>query len=205
MNEELLKIKKTLKRKKPKFRRIEKHKHSALPDNWRKPKGHHSKIRRGLKWELKMPKIGRKTPKLLKNFDKYGREIIMIKNADDLKNLNEKKIGVVIAGLGLKKKLIIANKAKDKNLKFLNFKPENIIKKAQEKLSKEKKKKIIKKEAKPEELKKSEKPIKKPAKPKKQIIAKEIKEAKEIKKEEKKTIKPAKPIGKKGIKLSEEK
>ena len=67
MSQDLLKIKVDLKKKKPVFRRVEKHRKKTLPDNWRKPKGHHSKIRRGKRWEMKMPKVGRRTPRLLTN------------------------------------------------------------------------------------------------------------------------------------------
>lgn len=173
MTEELIKAKQAMKKKLPKFRRVEKHRHSALPDNWRRPKGHHSKIRRGLKWEMRIPKVGMKTPKVLQNLDKFGRELIMIKNVDDLKKLSDKTVGVVTAKLGLKKRLSIAKAALGKKLKFLNFFPERIIKKVEDnKLAKKAKPKLEIKEKVDEKIaEKPAKPIAKPEKPKKEETA----------------------------------
>jgi large subunit ribosomal protein L32e len=187
MNENLLKVKKNLKKKNPEPRRVEKHRHPQLPDNWRKPKGHHSKIRRGKKWELRMPKIGRKTPVLLQNLDKLGRELIKIKTIDDLKNLSDKTVGVVASKLGLKKKLLIAQKSLGKNYKFLNFNPEKIIKKAKDMLDKKKEK--PKAEIKEAVLEKSAaKPVKPMAKPVKPTAEQKIESS------EKKAIKPKKEL-----------
>ncbi|MFA5333341.1 MAG: eL32 family ribosomal protein [Candidatus Nanoarchaeia archaeon] len=170
MSEELIKAKQSMKKKLPKFRRVEKHRHPQLPDNWRKPKGHHSKIRRAMKWEMRIPKIGMKTPKVLQNLDKFGRELILIRTIEDLKKLSEKTVGIVAAKLGLKKRLLIAKQALGKKYKFLNFNPEKIIKKVEDnKNSKKPKPKIELKET--AEQKPAEKPAKptiKPQKPKKE-------------------------------------
>ncbi|MBN1923922.1 MAG: hypothetical protein JW791_04145 [Nanoarchaeota archaeon] len=170
---DLLSIKNLMKKKRPVIRRVEKHRKKALPDNWRKPKGHHSKIRRKKRWEMKMPLVGRSTPVSLKNFDKKGRKIVMISTVDDLKLLSKDSVGIVSGKLGLKKKSIIAEAAKGKNYNFINFKVEEVLKKAAEKTAKKEKtivkKEVVKKEKveeKPEKpAKKPEKPAKKPAKP----------------------------------------
>jgi large subunit ribosomal protein L32e len=166
MTENLIKAKQEMKKKLPKFRRVEKHRHPQLPDNWRKPKGHHSKIRRGLKWEMRIPKIGMKTPKALQNLDRHGRELIKIRTVDDLKKLGEKAVGIVASKLGLKKRLIIAKQALGKNYKFLNFNPERVMQKVQDnKKAKKEKPKAQSAEAPAE--KQAEKPTKPMAKPKK--------------------------------------
>jgi large subunit ribosomal protein L32e len=177
MSEDLIKAKQLMKKKLPNFRRVEKHRHPQLPDNWRRPKGHHSKIRRGKKWEMRIPKVGMKTPKILQNLDKFGRELIMIKTVDDLKKLNEKSVGIVTAKLGLKKRLLIAKSALGKKLKFLNFIPERIIKKVENKKNAKKIKPKLKiKEVSTEKVtKKPTKPIAKPVKPKKEEIVKKPK------------------------------
>ncbi|MDD2678718.1 MAG: eL32 family ribosomal protein [Candidatus Nanoarchaeia archaeon] len=177
MSNDLLKIKNEMKKRKPAFRRVEKHRHPALPDNWRKPKGHHSKIRRKKKWEMRMPSIGIKTPKKLQNKDKQGRDIIIIRIAKDLEKLSEKTVGVIASGLGLKKKSLIAQKAIGKKHKFLNFNPERIIKKIES--MKDSKKEIKKPEEKTIKLK-EEKPIK-PIKAEKPVKEKPIKAEKPIK------------------------
>ncbi|MFA5302959.1 MAG: eL32 family ribosomal protein [Candidatus Nanoarchaeia archaeon] len=168
MSEELIKAKQSMKKKLPKFRRVEKHRHPQLPDNWRKPKGHHSKIRRAMKWEMRIPKIGMKTPKALQNLDKFGRELILIRTINDLKKLSEKTVGIVAAKLGLKKRLMIANQAIGKKYKFLNFNPEKIIQKVEDnkKAKKPKPKLELKETAEQKPAEKPSKPIIKPQKPK---------------------------------------
>ncbi len=172
MSVELLKVKAEIKKKKPIFRRPEKHRKRSLPDNWRKPKGHHSKIRRKERPEVKMPLVGRRTPKKLRNFDSKGREIIMLYSVDDLKLLDNTKIGVVSSKLGLKKKAEIAKAAKGKGYNFMNFDPDKILAKVEEKLriAKEKKEKQKKAEKEAVEEKIKEKPKKSaPSKPKKEV------------------------------------
>jgi len=193
MNEKLLKLKQMLKKKKPEARRIEKYKSARMHDlSWRKPKGHHSKVRRGMKWELRMPKIGRKTPIILQNLDRFGRELIKIRTAEDLKKLSEKSVGVVASKLGLKSKMIIAEKALGKGYKFLNFNPERIIKKVKEMLSSKKAKPKIeaKEKAETKQAEKPEKPIAKPEKPKKEEAKAEKPKSKN--KEAAKAVKPKK-------------
>jgi large subunit ribosomal protein L32e len=158
-------VKKLAKKPHPNFRRHEKYFMPALPDNWRKPKGHHSKIRRAKKWKPRMPNVGWCTPKSIKNTDKSGRKLVMIKTVNDLKLLIKDTIGIVCAKLGLKSKEEIAKACSGKNYVFTNFKPENILKLAIEKRTKtktEEKKPAIKLEE-----HKEEKPVKpvKPSKP----------------------------------------
>ena len=161
MTADLLAIKQHLKKKKPHFRRVEKHRRKALPDNWRKPKGHHSKIRRGKRWEMNMPNVGRRTPIVLRNLDKLGREFVMIFTLDDVKSLNKNNIGIVARKLGLKKKAIIAKEVKDKNFNFLNFKPLEVLKKVEEMLKSKKLKAVkVKKVVKEEKIVKPTKAVK---------------------------------------------
>jgi len=172
MIEELMKAKKILQKKLPTFRRVEKHRHPRLPDNWRKPKGHHSKIRRAMKWEMRVPKIGMKTPVKVQNFDKHGRELIMVRVVSDLKKLTDKTVGILASGLGLKKKSLIAKEAVGKKYKFLNFNPEKVMEKVKNKLSAKKEKPKVAEQKVEVSVKQAEKPAKpvkeeKPNKPKK--------------------------------------
>lgn len=172
-----MKAAKTLvKKKHPAWRRQDKPFRPALPDNWRKPRGHHSKVRRAKKWKIRMPNVGWGTPKLLRNTTK-GRRIVSINKIDDLKTLNEKSVGVVSAKLGLRSRLEIAKACSGKNYAFLNFSPEKIVKLLETKKAEAKKKKIEKeKEAKEEKTVKEEK-------------KEEAKEEKAVK-----PVKPAKPV-----------
>lgn len=188
---DLLKLKFEMKRKKPVVRRVEKHRKQRLPDNWRKPKGHHSKIRRKERHELKMPLIGRSTPNKLKHTDRKGRKIIIISRVEDLKLLKSDSVGVVSSKLGLKKKSLIAMQAKGKNYAFVNFNIEQVLSRAEEV-----KKKKAEKKLKTEKVEKpKEKPVKPSKKPTKPVQAEKPgkKREKPVKSEEKKVKKPTKP------------
>ncbi len=197
MNIELLKVKAEIKKKKPIFRRPEKHRKKSLPDNWRKPKGHHSKIRRKERPEVKMPLVGRRTPKELRNYDSKGREIVMLYSVDDLKLLDNTKVGVVSAKLGLKKKAEIARVAKGKGYNFMNFDPDKILAKVEERLkqAKEKKEKQKKVEEKAEE-KVKEKPKKESTAPSKPKKAEKPKKESTAPSKPKKASKPKKEVDK---------
>jgi len=171
--EELIKVKKLIRKKKPIFRRSEGHRSKRLPDNWRKPKGHHSKIRRHKRWAPKMPCIGRRTPAVLRNTDRKGRKLIKINSVNDLKLLGKDSAGIVSKKLSLRSREKIALAAK--NYTFINFNPEKILKQVVELKERAKNKKMKKKqERKPEEktekpsktAEKPLKPAKKPEKPK---------------------------------------
>ena len=124
-----------------------------------------------------MPKVGRKTPVKLQNLDKYGRELILIKSFSDLDKLTKDTVGIIGARFGFKKKLMIAKKIVDKKFKFLNFRPENIIKEAKDKILNKKAKKEKKIVAVKETV---TKPKAKPAKPT-TVVKKPVKEVKEVK------------------------
>ena len=96
------------KKKHPDFRRPDKYMMESLPDNWRKPKGHHSKTRRGKKFKSRMPNVGWCTPKSIKNTDRLGRKLVTISSVNDLLLLTKDTIGIVSRVLGLKSKEEIA-------------------------------------------------------------------------------------------------
>ncbi len=108
------------KRKKPSFRR-QRTRYTKLKDNWRKPRGTHSKQRKGKREAPKKPNIGYRQPKEIRGLPPTGYEDKLIHNPKELEELNPEKHAVRIAGnVGKRKREKIIEKAESKNLKIIN-------------------------------------------------------------------------------------
>jgi len=155
--DDLIKIKKQIKKNHPVFVRQDFHKKKRLSESWRRPKGHHSKMREMRGGHPPLVKPGYRTPKELRNkID--GFDIVIVHNVDELKNVDPKKQFVVVSKVGLKKKAEILKECNKKKIKVLNLNADKVLKKVEEKLKskeeKEKKKseeKITKEEKKTKE------------------------------------------------------
>lgn len=117
-------VKKTDKRKKPKFLRQDAHKKSKLgkgrkkKQKWKSPKGLQSKIRLNIKGKPKKVRIGWGAKK--ENKGKInGIEVVRVENLKEMESV-EKGKGVIIGKVGKRKKEILINKAKEMKLKILN-------------------------------------------------------------------------------------
>lgn len=184
MMEELLELRKKLKKKKPDFIRQQGRFLKKIEKKWRKPKGIHSKMRRRLKGHGKMPSIGYGAAKKIRYLHPSGFKQILVRNLDDLKKIDAKSEAALIAKtVGLRKKIKLLKKIKELKIKVLNVKDiDTFLKTAEEKFKTKKeeaKEKIEKKKkAKEEALKKAEE--------KKKKEKKETAEEKEKREEEEK-------------------
>ncbi len=156
-------------KKKQKFRRTDAHKYSKLgvrrkkKQVYRKSKGIDNKIRLKMKGHLRNVSIGFRGEKKKRNLVK-GLKAVVVFNLKNLKALSKGEIGVV-GKIGSKKRIEIAEYAKEKNIKLLNLNPEKFleeIKKKNEEIKKlreerEKKKKVKDKKSKEKKVKKEEK------------------------------------------------
>jgi len=108
----LLKIRKKKKAKKPDFIRQEGYRHVRLKDKWRRPRGRHSKLRKGEKARGKKPSTGYSSPKAVKGLTANGLTRVYVSNKEELANVDPKTSLVIIrAGVGKKKRLEIAVEA----------------------------------------------------------------------------------------------
>src|SRR5271157_458701 len=83
---------------------------------WRRPTGRDNKMREKRRGYPAIVSIGYKQNKNLRGkID--GKEVILIKNMNDLKNLKKNETAI-IANIGMKKKLEIAKKAKEDGIKI---------------------------------------------------------------------------------------
>lgn len=197
--------------RKPVFKRQDSNKKRLKPV-WRRPKGIHSKLRR-FQSKGRKPKIGYK-----KSAKQKEEQPILIKNINQLIDLDSSKKVIIASGVGLKKKIEILKKALDKGIEVLNhdldtlqkrfeaLKAENLKKKLLKEKSKAKAKAKEKKRLEEELEKKPEKAEK--AKLEEEKIKKDKEEASETKKEEgqlKDTSKTARPEDKSDRKFEDRK
>jgi len=131
---------------------------------WRKPTGRDNKMREKRRGYPKVVSIGYKKGN--------RKQITLIKNVNDLKNIKEKDM-VIVGKIGKKKKLEIAKKAKEMKIELHNLNVKQLFKKIERKKKiEEAKKKAKEKKKKPVE-KKKEKKIEKPKEEKKENETKE--------------------------------
>jgi len=117
----LLRLRRRQKARKPEFRRYEAHKKLRLRNkSWRRPRGRHSKLRKRVAGK-KIVMAGYGGPKAVRNLHPSGYEEILIYNPEQLEKVNSENQAVRIASaVGLRKRLMIEEKAKDMGLKILN-------------------------------------------------------------------------------------
>lgn len=175
MTERLLKVRATIKKRKPTFRRqqINQYAKFARDKAWRRPKGPQSKMRLHEQGHRKMPTVGFGSPKEVKGLNREGFKEVIVFNVADLKLINTKTDAVVVgAKVGGRKKLAILSECKTMKLKVSNVKDVDKKIKALTKETKAKEvketKKVTKTETKTKEAKtpevKEEKAVKKAAK-----------------------------------------
>ena len=123
MKEEMLNLRKKIKKKKPKFKRQEWFRKKSLKDTWRKPRGINSKLRIQKMSRGRIPKPGYGSPKSVRDLDREGFREILVSNVKDLENIDPKEEAAVISKtVGRKKRFEMIEYAKKKNIRINNYK-----------------------------------------------------------------------------------
>lgn len=121
MSESLSKLRKRIKKKKPAFRRQEGYRYKKLSDSWRRPRGRHSKLRKGEKARGKKPSVGYRLPAAVRNLGRNGYKPVLVSNRDDLGRIEpEKEAAVIRSAVGKKKRTEIVLEAEKLGIKLLN-------------------------------------------------------------------------------------
>ena len=169
----LLEKRKEIKIKKPTFIRQCSHKISKVKSRWRRPKGIQSKVRIGFKGRAKCPSLGYSSPRAVNGLNRSGFEEIRVQNLAELEKVTKEQV-VVIANIGVRKKLNIIKACQEKKISIVNIKDiTKYLKDVEESLAERKEDRKTRSKAK----KKKEESLKKKGKKE---------ETKEEKKEEKK-------------------
>lgn len=121
MAEKLSKKRKHLKKRKPKFRRLEVNNTKKISKSWRKPRGNHNKMRKRLRGKPKTVSIGYKSPESIRGVERNGMKKVRVFNPGDLEKLDKKTQEALIAsGVGRKKRLEIMKTAEKLNVTVAN-------------------------------------------------------------------------------------
>ena len=108
----------------PAFKRQEWYRYKMLGEEWRRPRGIHSKMRRGFKRRPPMVEIGYGGPALVRGLHPSGFEEVMVYNVDGLEDIDPKTQAARIGGtVGVKKRIAIENRAKELGIRVLNKMP----------------------------------------------------------------------------------
>ena len=117
-----LQIRKDIDARTPRFLREEWFRYKRVPKNWRRPDGITSKMRINLKYRPSRVRVGFRKPKSVRGLHSSGFEEVMVYNVNDLESINPDTQAARIGGtVGMKKRLAIAKKAEEKNIRILNM------------------------------------------------------------------------------------
>lgn len=117
----LMKIKKRMSQKRPKFRKYESWRFKRLKNYWRKPTGIDNKMRQKRKGWPKSVKIGYRSPKKIRNLHPSRLNEIMIFNIGDLTIVDpESQIARIGGSVGGRKRALIIKEASNRGIRVLN-------------------------------------------------------------------------------------
>ena len=118
-----LKLRNAMKKRKPTFERQYANVMRQFKGSWNRPRGMHSKMRRGMRGKKLLPTVGFRSPLAVRGLTREGFVPVVINNTNDLSNFDVKKqIAVLAAGLGMRKRIEILNKAIELKVKLFNIK-----------------------------------------------------------------------------------
>jgi large subunit ribosomal protein L32e len=118
---EQLKLRKQIADSRPNFRRQEWFRYSRLGESWRKPRGLHSKMRRGFGYRVNLVSTGYRGPKAVRGFHPSGFQEVMVHRVEDLEELDPKKQAARIGhSVGSRKREEIEKVADEKGIRILN-------------------------------------------------------------------------------------
>lgn len=153
---ESLKIRKTIKGRKPEFIRQDAHKKAEISWKWRKPKGIQSKMRLHKRGYKRSVSPGWGSPADVRGLSREGLLPVIVHNVQSLDKIKIETQGAVIgSAVGSKKRLEIIQKAITMNIRILGMgDPKKAADRIKESIEKRKKEKKAKDMAKAEAQKK---------------------------------------------------
>jgi len=125
VREKALQLRARLKSKKPKFRSQESWRYKRVSESWRKPSGIDSKMRSKLKGWPKSVDAGYRGPRKARSLHPSGYREVLVRNADDLAQVDPETQAARIAhSVGMKKRAEISLRAGERHIRILNPLPE---------------------------------------------------------------------------------
>ncbi len=118
-----LKLRNAMKKRKPTFERQYANVMRQFKGSWNRPRGMHSKMRRGMRGKKLLPTVGFRSPIAVRGLTRDGFVPVIVNNFNDLTKFDVKKqIAVLAAGLGMRKRIEILKKAVEMKIKLFNIK-----------------------------------------------------------------------------------
>ncbi|MFQ5836638.1 MAG: 50S ribosomal protein L32e [Candidatus Bathyarchaeia archaeon] len=116
-----LKKRQLSKHKKPKFKRQESWRYKRVKENWRKPVGIDSKMRKKVKGWPPSPEAGYRSPKKIRGLHPSGYVEVRVQTVEDLNGIDPAKQAIRIARtVGGKKRVEILALAEERGIHVLN-------------------------------------------------------------------------------------
>lgn len=116
-----LKKRQLSKHKKPKFKRQESWRYKRVKENWRKPRGIDSKMRKKVKGWPPSPEVGYRSPKKIRGLHPSGYVEVRVQTVEALNGLDPKTQAIRIARtVGGKKRVEILALADERGIHVLN-------------------------------------------------------------------------------------
>ena len=117
----LMKLKKKMSQKRPKFRRFESWRFVRIKDHWRKPKGVDNHMRLNLRGWPKVVNVGYRSPKQVRHLHPSGNEEVAVHNVGDLAIIDpETQVARIGGSVGTKKRINIVREADLRGIRVLN-------------------------------------------------------------------------------------
>lgn len=105
----------------PAFHRQEWFRYKKFGDEWRKPQGGQSKLRRHFGYRWNLPSVGYRGPREVRGLHPSGFQEVLVHNERQIEGLDPKTQAVRVAhGVGTRKRELIEKAADDKGLRVLN-------------------------------------------------------------------------------------
>jgi large subunit ribosomal protein L32e len=116
-----MQLRRVLKDKTPNFIRQEAYNYGRLGQNWRKPRGKHSKLRHHISYRINVASIGYGGPNAAKGLHPSGFREVLVHHPLDLDGVDPKKEAARVAhGVGKNKRRMIQMRAERMGIRILN-------------------------------------------------------------------------------------
>jgi large subunit ribosomal protein L32e len=117
----LMRVRKRISRKRPKFRKYESWRFKRLKDNWRRPTGIDNKMRQKRSGWPKTVNVGYGSPRAVRHLHPSGMEEVFVYNVGDLAIVDpETQVARIGGSVGAKKRIDIVDEALKREIRILN-------------------------------------------------------------------------------------